>query len=269
MSKLEVLVATMKQDDFSIVERMNITSSAVIANQHNRNDIETKEIAGNQIKMITTSTRGVGLNRNIALLASSAEYLLFADDDMIYYDGSLDGVVKAFDDMPQADVIIFSFEHSKDGKIYEKVHLPIKKLHWWNSMRYGTYAVAIRREAVIKNNITFNQLFGGGCIYSCGEDSLFIMDCFKSGLKVYSHSCVLGECKKDTSSWFYGYDKKYFHDKGVLFSFLFPKAKSLIIPIFAIKMKIKLKTEFSALQIFKLMRKGVKSGRKCLPYTEK
>ena len=75
MKKLQVLVATMHQKDLSLVEKMNIRCDAVIANQADKNEILTED----NVTMITTKTRGVGLNRNIALLAADAEILLFAD----------------------------------------------------------------------------------------------------------------------------------------------------------------------------------------------
>ena len=59
----------------------------------------------------------------------------------------------------------------------------------------------------------FFQNFGGGCIYSSGEDSLFLKACFERGLKVYSNAYVLGSCCKDVSSWFRGFNEKYFYDK--------------------------------------------------------
>ena len=82
-------------------------------------------------------------------------------------------------------------------------------------MRFGACRMAVRRQALVDNNITFSQCFGGGCEFSSGEDSLFLKSCFDAGLKVYSHSYVLGTCCKDSSTWFVGHNEKYFYDKGV------------------------------------------------------
>ena len=214
MKELQVLVATMHQTDFSLAEKMNIKNNAVIANQHDSESIVSRHTENGEIKMITTATRGVGLNRNIALMASDAEILLFADDDIVYYDGSLKGVTDAFKELPDADVIIFSLDFTKNGVVFEERHLPIKRRNLFNGLRFGACALAIRRSAAIKANITFNQLFGGGCIYGSGEDSLFIIECLKKGLRVYTHPYVLGACAKDSSIWFSGYNEKYFFDKG-------------------------------------------------------
>ncbi len=268
MKELQVLVATMKQTDFSLAEKMNIKTNAIIANQHDAESITTKFTEHGEIKMITTATRGVGLNRNIALMAADAEILLFADDDITYYDGSLEGVKDAFRQLPDADVIIFSTDITREGVIVEKRYSPIRRRRIWNSLKYGTYAIAIRRSALLRCNITFNQLFGGGCIYGSGEDSLFIIECFKKGLHVYTHDYVLGARAKDSSSWFNGYNEKYFFDKGAFSRFAFPRLKLAFIFSLSFRMKMRKKTELSFCQMVSSMRKGVKASRRLISYKE-
>lgn len=268
MKDLQVLVATMKQTDFSLAQKMNIKTNAVIANQHNVDSITTQTTEYGEIKMITTATRGVGLNRNIALMASDAEILLFADDDIVYYDGTLDGVKQAFKQLPDADVIIFSLDFTKKGVVFEERHLPIKRRNIFNGLKFGACALAIRRDAAIKANIAFNQLFGGGCIYGSGEDSLFIIECLKKGLHVYTHPYVLGACAKDSSTWFKGYNEKYFFDKGAFWNYAFPKTKMLFIIALAVKLKKKKKTELTLCRMITTMIKGAKASCKLITYKE-
>ena len=64
---LEILITTMQQSDFSIIEEMNIKSDAVIANQCNENNYREIVVVGKSIKMISTTSRGLSRNRNIAL----------------------------------------------------------------------------------------------------------------------------------------------------------------------------------------------------------
>lgn len=264
MSKLQVLVATMHQSDSSIAEKMNICCDAVLANQAHTNSITVERTAQGVRKLITTDTRGVGLNRNIALLASDAELLLLADDDVVYNDDMPRQVCKAFEELPQADVLIFGMDIVKNGAVVQKRHLPRKKRHVWDSMRFGTYTMAVRRKAILQKNITFHQLFGGGCMYSAGEDSLFLKACFDAGLKVYSHEYVLGTCCKDTSTWFTGYGEKYFYDKGVLVRHLFPRTCYLMAAYFAIRFKRE--TAVSVGNRLKLVYAGVRGGRTLEPY---
>lgn len=267
MKSLQILVATMHQNDLSLVEKMNIRCSAVIANQADREEIVNCETEFGHVKMITTQTRGVGLNRNIALMASEADILMFADDDVVYSGDMPENVISAFDTLPEADVIIFGMDILRDGKVTEKRHLKRGRLRVWNSMRFGTYTVAVRRSSIINKNITFNQCFGGGCVFSAGEDSLFLKSCFDVGLKVYSCDYVLGTCCKDSSTWFVGYNEKYFYDKGVLVRNLFPKSAYLMALYFGIRFKRK--TDLGVLRRLKYIYSGVRNGKRMIPYSER
>lgn len=266
MDELQVLVATMHQTDLSIAQKMNIGCSAVIANQADREEVSVQAGEGGRLKMITTATRGVGLNRNIALLAAQSEFILFADDDVVYNDDMPQAVTAAFRENPDAEVLIFGMDIVRNGKVTEKRHLKNKRLHVWNALRFGTYTIAARRQAILRHNITFHQCFGGGCMYSAGEDSLFLKACFDHKLRVYAHDYVLGTCCKDTSSWFVGYNEKYFYDKGALVRYLFPRIAYLMAPYFAIRFRRK--TDVGVFRRLKLVYEGVRGGKKLQPYRE-
>ena len=74
MKQLQVLVATMHQSDFSLVEKMNITCDAILANQTEYNAVSEQVYPFGTVRMISTDTRGVGINRNTALDAAEAEF---------------------------------------------------------------------------------------------------------------------------------------------------------------------------------------------------
>ena len=262
MEKLQVLLATMHQKDLSIVEKMNLRCSAVIANQADREEIVT---AG-QVKMITTATRGVGLNRNIALLAADGDILLLSDDDVVYRDDMPEAVTAAFRENPKADMLIFGMDMVKGGQVVEERHLKKGRLRSWNALRFGTYRIAVRRKSLLQHNILFHQQFGGGCPFSAGEDSLFLKDCFDSGLRVYAHDYVLGQCCKDSSSWFVGYNKKYFYDKGVLVRRLFPRSCWLMGLYFAVRFKRK--TDIGVGKRLRLIYTGIRGGKTMKRYEE-
>ncbi len=215
--RVEILCATMHQKDFSKYEEMNIRGCDVIfANQDNRFSYDEMKTETGIAKMITTATIGVGKNRNLALSLASDEILLFSDDDLIYEDNVAGIVRNAFNELPKADMIVFGTRYTKGGREY-KIRLPeTKKLSFFKSLRYGTYAIAIRRNSLLQNNLSFTELFGGGCIYSYGEDTDFIVQCFRKRLKIYSYHAVIATSKKDTSTCFTGYEEKFYFDKGAL-----------------------------------------------------
>ena len=216
MPNVEVVVAAMNQSDFSLVEKLNIRCDVLIANQTDNNSYCEAEMPYGKARIVSTTTRGVGVNRNIGLAFSKNDILMLADDDLVYNDDMPEKVEGAFNELKEADVIIFGTFFSKNGEIYKKRFCKTKKLPILKSMRYGTYSVAIRRSSLKCANINFNELFGGGCIYSHGEDSDFIINCYKRGLKVYTYNYVLGVTSKDSSTWFTGYNEKYFYDTGAL-----------------------------------------------------
>lgn len=227
------MVATMGQVDCSLADRMNISTPAVIANQCGCWDY--KESEDGRIRMISTDTIGVGVNRNLAVQLSKADILLFSDDDIIYYDGALQRVMEAFVQFPNADVIFFGIDMTRDGKVFDKRRNNAQRVYLWNALHFGAARMAIRRDAVIKHRLAFSTLFGGGSLYGHGEDTIFIRDCFRNGLRVYAHDAVLGKCAKDTSTWFRGFDDKYFYDRGAMIACAFPYAKQFIKWYFILK----------------------------------
>ena len=258
---MEVLVATMHQKDFSKIKEMNIQSDVIFANQSDFHGYEEQVFNGNTARMISTDQRGVGRNRNLALLYAKEEILLFSDDDMEYADGYSERVLKAFEEIPQADVIIFECDLKRGGKVYFQIRHKTGKLPHWKSWKYGTYVIAARKSSLEKKNIQFHMQFGGGCKYSSGEDSLFLNDCYKKGLKVYTYSFVLGCCKKDSSTWFEGYTEKYFLDKGVWLACAMPKLCRAMAAVCAVKWR-SLNKEMGLFKIYKLMNKGITQFKK-------
>ncbi len=268
MSKVQLLIAAMGQKDFSLIQEMNIETNAVIANQDGRNDYSELKHGDYTVKMVTTNTIGVGVNRNTALLFSDADILLFADDDIIYNNDYEKEIIEAYNRLPDADMIIFGMELTKKGETFKKVIYPIKKRHIWNSLKFGTYVFSIKREAYLKHRLSFSQLFGGGCIYGSGEDSLFIKDCFAAGMKVYTYPYALGKCSKDSSTWFKGFNSKYFYDKGALF---YAMSKTLAKPLCLQELIRNKKYKESGLTFFEaygLMKKGIKGFKTLTEFSE-
>ena len=75
--KIQVLVATMNQKDHSLIKKMNIKTNAIIGNQCSINSIENFMVGNQEIKYLNFSERGVGLNRNNALMRANADICVF------------------------------------------------------------------------------------------------------------------------------------------------------------------------------------------------
>lgn len=257
MSKVEVLVACMNQKNFDLYDIMNLQTDAILANQADIFSYEEIKKNNNNIKLITTHDRGVGKNRNKALIYATGEYLVCADQDMIYKDGYEQIILEAFNHKPNADIIVFNLKYLNRFTKGRKACTKFKRIHWWNSMRYGAARIAIKRTSLEKANISFSHLYGGGAKYSSGEDTLFIREALRKGLKMYYCPEIIATVKQEESSWFKGYNDKFFIDKGILIANAFPSLKNLLIYYFAFKLR-KVSKDYNFNKIIKLMKKGIK-----------
>lgn len=213
--RIQVLVAAMNQRDHSLIKKMNIRTDAIVGNQCSFNSVEKFNVGEQQIQYLNFAERGVGLNRNNALMRADADVCLFADDDMVYEDNYVEIIENAFRENPYADVIVFNL---REKVVTRKLIKKRSKVGCLNYLRYGTARVAVRLSSVKKHGIYFNQCFGGGTEHCHGEDNLFLNACLKNKLKIVAVPEYIATLTEErVSSWNNGYDEKYVRDQGVLF----------------------------------------------------
>lgn len=259
--KIQVLIATMNQQDHTLLEKMNIQTAAIVGNQCNRNEIEHFQFRGHDIAWYSFSERGVGLNRNNALMRADAEIGLFADDDMIYVDDYQALVKKAFDELPDADVIVFDLKYPRGNR---RAITKIQRLNKKSCMRFGAARFAVKLSRIHLNGISFNLCFGGGAKFSNGEDTLFLKDCLDKKLNIYAYPAVIAHLQDDrTSTWFQGYNDKFFFDKGVLYYLIDKKFAAVFAAYHCFKHK-KMYSEYGVVNAYKQMLKGIRFGKKDL-----
>lgn len=221
MPSFEILCVTMAQTDFSKIQDMNIHSDVLFANQADTTSMETYAFDGHLARMITTDTRGVGVNRNLALLYARGDICLFADDDVTYDDDLEERILAEFASHPDADIIVFHLDTDSERKQirYNKT----KKYNPFSRMPWGAVRIAFRLDKVRKANLWFTTLFGGGCLFPAGEDSMWLADARRKGLTFYISRETIGKVSFEESSWFTGYDEKYYFGQGAYYQALRPK----------------------------------------------
>lgn len=216
MEDFQILCVTMNQHDFSKIKEMNIHSNVVFANQADTTSFEEIQFEGHIAKMITTQTRGVGRNRNLALIYATGKICLFADDDLIYRDDLEETILQEFNKYPEADIIIFNVEVTSKGRTQKK-YSKTRKCTPWEQMPWAGFRVAMRLDVIQRANIWYTPLFGGGCIFPSGEDSLWLYEARQKGLTLYVSKETIGSVSFETSTWFTGYDEKFFFGKGAYY----------------------------------------------------
>lgn len=258
--KVQVLASVMNASLNELIERMQLDSDAVIINQCDRLDMEETEYRGHRIRMYSFPERGVGRSRNEAILRSEGEICLFSDEDIVYESGYEEAIVSEFQKTPKADMILFNISVEESRRTYHITDR--KKVHFYNCGRYGAVSFAVRRESLLASGVMFSQLFGGGAKYSNGEDSLFLKEFMKKGYRVYTAPVTIGREESEGSTWFSGYDEKFFHDRGVLYQYLYGGLAFAMALRFLAAHRKKMCSEVGLGQAFRWMREGIREARK-------
>ena len=257
--KIQLLVSAVDKDAAALISQMHIRTDAVIVNQCDRYDYEEIADAGHRIQVFSMPDRGVGLSRNTALLHADADVCVFSDEDIVLSEDYETQIIRAYEQLPDADMILVNVKVAPSRRTYwnEDIH----RINYRNYGRYPAYSITVKRDALLKANVHYSLLFGGGAKYSNGEDSLFLKDCLKAGLKIYSHTICIGEETERESTWFSGYHKKFFRDRGVLYHHLYGK---LALP-FAFRFlwvhRQQMCQEVSLQQAYAWMRDGVREAK--------
>ncbi len=257
---LQLLVSAVHQEPRRLAEKMNIGSDAIIINQCDTNAYDEWQYRGHAIRAYSFAEKGVGLSRNNALLRADHDISLFADEDIVYTDDYEKRVLQAFEEHPEADMLLFNMEVAPDRRTYHIDTFGRVKQH--NCGRYPTYSFAIRTKKMHEKNITFSLLFGGGAKYSNGEDSLFIKECITKRLKVFRVPVTIGKEVPRPSTWFSGYHEKFFYDRGVLYYHLYGTLAKPLAARFLLKHKAQICVEIPPKNAYKIMLRGIREAAK-------
>ena len=162
---------------------------------------------------------------------------------------------------------MFNVKAAENRGTYENIRH--KRVRWYNYGRYPTYSMCCRLDALRRTNVCFSLLFGGGAKYSNGEDTLFIHDCLKRGLRIYAVPVGIGrEMSREggESTWFKGFSEKFFYDRGVLYRYLYGAAARLWAVRFILAKKEEMCREIPAKRALGLMFKGIREAYKGQSY---
>lgn len=265
--KVQVLVSAVNQDVKLLSEKMNIETDAVIVNQCDKYDYQEfsvkkggdSEAESGRIQCFSMKERGVGLSRNTALLHADTDICLFSDEDIVLAEGFPDVIRDTFAKYPDADIILFNVKVAPARRTYWNEQ--VKRIRWYNYGRYPAYSISGKLDALRRANVYFSLLFGGGARYSNGEDSLFLRDCLRAGLRIYAVPVCIGEEIERESTWFHGYTEKFFTDRGVLYHYLYGKLAKLFAFRFLFKNKKEMCAEIPFQKAYRLMKEGIVSQK--------
>ena len=115
-------------------------------------------------------------------------------------------------------MIIFNIEVEEERRTY---HITERKpVRWYNCGRYGAVSFAVRRESLLQSGITFSC-----CLAAVQNTAMEKTACFdrvyKKGILGIYRTGDHRQRGSRESTWFHGYNEKFFHDRGVLYHYLY------------------------------------------------
>ena len=205
---LEVLLSCMHEKDLSLISQSNLNQIHTLL--INQCDVDVDEmIISNQLhRMLKTKTRGLSVSRNLALANAHGDICLISDNDEIFVNNLEEKILSAYEKHPLADIIIFKVSN-RPKKLGNKA----RKLKRWDIFRISSWQISFKLSSV-KGKVSFDENLGAGTGNGAGEENHFLLDCYKQGLKMYYVPLEIAELRESESTWFRGFDKKYFYQLG-------------------------------------------------------
>ncbi|MDR2547398.1 MAG: glycosyltransferase family 2 protein [Lachnospiraceae bacterium] len=264
---LQVLVSAVKKEAKELARQMNLESNAIIIIQDDGFAFQEFEIDSGinsddgsivkkKVKAYTFAERGVGLSRNNALMRAEDELLLFSDEDIVFDHGYAQIITREFAAHPAADLIMFNVKVDKRRATYE--NKAFHRVRWYNYGRYPAYSIAARTDKIHAANVNFSLLFGGGAKYASGEDTLFLHDCLKKGLRLFASPQFIGCEVYRESTWFDGFTEKFFHDRGVMYRYLYGVMANPLAFRFLWSKRKEMCRDIKLRQAYHLMKEGIR-----------
>ncbi len=207
--KLEILMSCMHQKDGDLIRTSGITGDGVVINQCNWEGFTQIQTDEGCVRMYDTTQRGLTRSRNMAIEKSDGDVCLLCDDDEVFVQDYRRIITQAYEDLPQADVIIFKMVN-RTPSFPDRV----QRLRFPKTMKVSSWQISFRRESLLRTGVRFDELLGAGTGNGAEEELKFLTDCEKSGLKIYYVPEAIATVAQTESTWFSGFDQKFFENRG-------------------------------------------------------
>lgn len=259
---VEILVATMNQNDHSLIDKMNLKGKATIINQCKFNKIDKLQLNDDEVNFISCTDRGLSKSRNKAIENASSDICVIADDDLRYNDNYKDIILEAYKKYPDADIIAFdvpSTNPERPTSVQTEGYL-----NYLKTMKIASFQITFKRKSIIDNKIKFKEDFGAGAKYSMGEENIFLFSCLRKGLKIVYCSEKIAIVNHAETTWFNGFTEKFFTDMGAIYYEMSSKYSNLLIYQYALRKHKLYKNEISFFKALSSMLNGKKNYIKSL-----
>ena len=207
--KLDILMSCMHQTDDSLIRSSRITGSAVVINQCDREEEQVFATENGCVRFLSTTQRGLTRSRNMAIANSDADVCLLCDDDEVFVEGYEEKILTAYENLPQADVVIFRMV-DRSCPFGDEA----RQLKFPQTMHVASWQISFRRESLLRKHVRFDELLGAGSGNGAEEELKFLLDCQRAGLQIWYAPVDIASVAQAESTWFDGFNEKFFYDRG-------------------------------------------------------
>lgn len=200
----DYLVTTINKTEseiIRIVSKMNVNGNVFVGNQNSKVYSE-KIIALDKIviNLFNLVGKGVSKNRNFLLSKSTADYVMFLDDDVSFLKNAQEKMEATVE---QSGKKFHGYRFNSSSKNDDR---PIKQINKngeikiFNLKNFGVWGVYFDRRALVESKLLFDELVGPGSIINHGEDFLFLRN-FTFNHKIYQFSFCGFLIEQQDSTW--------------------------------------------------------------------
>ena len=178
--KLEILMSCMHQRDDMLIRVSRITGDVLVVNQCDEEAYTEFSTRDGLARIYSTKQRGLTKSRNMAVRNAKGDICLLCDDDEIFAKDYDKKIIKVYEQLPQADVVIFKMEN-RPSAFQNK----IMRIRFPQTLHVSSWQISFRRENLLKANVFFDELLGAGTGNGAEEELKFLRDCERAGLQIY------------------------------------------------------------------------------------
>lgn len=251
--KLDILMSCMHQDDDTLVRRSGITGSVVVINQCDRDDYWQS----GPVRIYSTTQRGLTRSRNMAISKSDADVCLLCDDDEVFVEGYESAILEAYEQLPQADVIIFKMVNRPPSFSDE-----VQRLRFPKTMKVSSWQISFRRENLLRSGVRFDERMGAGTGNGAEEELKFLTDCEKAGLKIYYVPAEIASVAQTESTWFAGFNEQFFENRGATTRYVLGVPLAVLYGIYyVVRKKAMYQSQITPGQALKAIFRGIRENK--------
>jgi glycosyltransferase involved in cell wall biosynthesis len=128
-------------------------------------------------------SRGVTKSRNAVLDRARGRFVLFADDDIVFYDEGVRSILDELEANPDL-ALVLAIAVDEGGRLRKPYPSRPVRLTRWNSGKAATYEIMLRRDAFARADVRFDESFGAGVDpHFLGDEYILIADAVRAGLE--------------------------------------------------------------------------------------